>query len=131
MSSWFPRHHRLLTAKDYSHVFAQVDAKAASGPLLALARCRKVVEAADDAQALPSRLGLIIAKKHLKRAVDRNRVKRCSRNVFRTRTSRANAADIIVLLRFKPSTQDLKELSCALEKLFTRIDDKLVSKAHG
>lgn len=131
MSKRFIRSQRLLTAKDYSHVFEQVHAKAVSGPLLALARLHTPKNAgsrlADEEPQ--SRIGLIIAKKHLKHAVDRNRVKRCCRAVFRHEHLSFPHADIIVLLRGKPKPDELSTLSPKVEELFSRLSVKLHREA--
>ena len=53
-----------------------------------------------DANALPAaRLGLVASRKAAKRAVDRNRGKRLTREAFRAARSELPAVDIVVLLR--------------------------------
>ncbi len=95
----FPRQRRLLTAEDFRYVFAQAEYKISHRNLLILAR---------TSHASQSRLGLVIAKKHVKRAVDRNHIKRALRESFRTslpafRVGASNALntplDIVVLAR--------------------------------
>jgi len=54
------------------------------------------------------RLGLVVGKKLLKRAVDRNRLKRIIREQFRLRRSRLPAFDLIVRLAVKPGKPDGK-----------------------
>jgi ribonuclease P protein component len=49
-----------------------------------------------------ARLGLVIAKRHLRRAVDRNLVKRLVREVFRTRRGELPSCDLIVRLAVRP-----------------------------
>jgi len=46
-----------------------------------------------------ARLGLAIAKKHIKRAVGRNRIKRLIRESFRQSQGQLAGLDIVVLLR--------------------------------
>ncbi len=70
----FPRQVRLLTAGDFSRVFERADAKAQTSQLLILARRNDLGIA---------RMGLVVAKKHAKRAVDRNQIKRIVRESFR------------------------------------------------
>ena len=45
------------------------------------------------------RLGLVVAKRHARRAVDRNAIKRMIRESFRTRKSRLEASDYVVILK--------------------------------
>lgn len=70
----FSKAYRLLTPNDYQQVFDRADIKVSSRELLILARCEK--------QDLP-RLGLVIAKKNVRHAVQRNRIKRQIRESFR------------------------------------------------
>lgn len=46
-----------------------------------------------------ARLGLVVAKKHLKRAVDRNRFKRLVRESFRAHQQQLEGLDVVVLAR--------------------------------
>lgn len=58
-----------------------------------------------------ARLGLVVGKKLLKRAVDRNRVKRIVREQFRLRRPELPACDMIVRLAAKPVPLDGKLLA--------------------
>ncbi len=58
-----------------------------------------------------ARLGLVVGKKQLKRAVDRNRVKRVVREQFRLRRPSLPAVDLVVRLATKPSPLDGKMLA--------------------
>lgn len=86
----FPRRLRLLTAGDYRHVFDQAAYKVHGKGLLALA-CSNGVD--------HPRVGLVISKKNVRRAVDRNRLKRLIRESFRLQQHRLPAVDVIVLAR--------------------------------
>lgn len=86
----FPRRLRLLTAGDYRHVFDQAAYKVHGKGLLALA-------CSNDADH--PRVGLVISKKNVRRAVDRNRLKRLIRESFRLQQHRLPAVDVIVLAR--------------------------------
>ena len=61
-------------------------------------------------QTVP-RLGLVIGKKQLKRAVDRNRVKRIVREQFRRQRVMLPAYDLVVRLAVKPAPLDGKQLA--------------------
>ena len=68
-----------------------------------------------------ARLGLVIGKKQLKRAVDRNRVKRIAREHFRLARATLPGCDLIVRLMVRPSPLDGRALAEDLEKLFERL----------
>ena len=53
-----------------------------------------------------ARLGLVVAKKLLKRAVDRNKVKRVVREQFRLRRAGLPAVDLVIRLAVKPAPLD-------------------------
>lgn len=67
-----------------------------------------------------ARLGLVIGKKLLKRAVDRNRLKRILRERFRQRRIGLPAFDLVVRLVVKPKPFDSKALSGDFSHLLDR-----------
>ncbi|MDQ7734505.1 ribonuclease P protein component [Halomonas sp. SpR1] len=86
----FPRQLRLLNAGDFSHVFEQADLKVHGKGMMALVRL--------STRGHP-RLGLVVSKKNVKRAVDRNRFKRLVRESVRLRQDQLPSVDIVVLAR--------------------------------
>lgn len=70
------------------------------------------------------RLGLAISKKALKRAVDRNRVKRVVRDSFRRHQSKLPPVDLVVMLRRGLVLPDNRELFQRLERHWARISRK-------
>jgi ribonuclease P protein component len=107
----FSRQRRLLNAGDYRRVFDQADFKVSDQHLLILSR-----PSLQD----HSRLGLVIAKKGIKLAVHRNRVKRVIRDSFRTLCTQDNEfsppLDLVILSR-----KGLGELdNAALHRLITK-----------
>lgn len=62
------------------------------------------------------RLGLAISKKSLPLAVQRNRIKRLSRETFRHLQQQLGGIDIVVLSRHGLATQDNTRVRQALEK---------------
>lgn len=86
----FPKALRLLNASDYSDVFQDVQLRVSSKHFLILAKNH------DDKQP---RLGIIVAKKHVKLAVQRNRVKRQLRETFRKQRSLLPSLDIVLLAK--------------------------------
>ncbi|MES2604510.1 MAG: ribonuclease P protein component [Pseudomonadota bacterium] len=90
MSFRLTREHRLLKAHDFSQVFEGAKIKVSSPQLLLLG-------VASDQQH--ARIGLVISKKNVGDAVERNRVKRLCREVFRHRSAQLPVLDIVVLAR--------------------------------
>lgn len=90
ISSDFSKEKRLLNSADFSRVFEQVEIKYATKHYLFLARHNRVKQA---------RLGLVISKKHIKTAVNRNRIKRIVRDGFRNHQHKLNNLDIIFISR--------------------------------
>lgn len=68
------------------------------------------------------RLGLVIAKKHIKLAVDRNRVKRLIRESFRLNKATLPSVDIVVLARKGMGELDNKELQQLLNNSWLRLN---------
>lgn len=112
MVNRFPAEVRLLTAEAFSHVFQQGCCKAGDNAFLLLAHNNKSHQA---------RLGLAIAKKQLKRAVDRNRVKRIAREAFRHKQAPLAGVDIVVLSRAGALGLDKGQIRRKLDRLFDKI----------
>jgi ribonuclease P protein component len=87
--SSFSRKYRLVTKQDFQSVFAK-PRKIAYKYLLVLYQ---------DNQKSYSRLGITVAKKRLKLAVDRNRFKRITRESFKVYKDLLKGLDIVVLIR--------------------------------
>ena len=68
-----------------------------------------------------NRLGMVIGKKHVSRAVDRNRIKRQIRETFRQsmQTEEASTLDIVVLAR--PGMRQEQHLPAVLETSFGKL----------
>lgn len=62
------------------------------------------------------RLGLVIPKNHLARAVDRNRAKRLLREWFRRNQARLRGCDVVVRVSTRPA--ELQLLIMDMERLF-------------
>ena len=71
------------------------------------------------------RLGMIVAKRILGRAVDRNRVKRCVRETFRLVLPELPACDFVVRLLVKPTPG---EEARDLMKTFKRAGQRAMAK---
>jgi ribonuclease P protein component len=79
--SGFPKEERLLRTQDFQRVFS-CGHKVVTRKLVVLACPRETQEES------PARLGLVISRKTMKRAVDRNLTKRRLRAIFREEKSR-------------------------------------------
>ena len=68
------------------------------------------------------RLGLVVAKRLLRRSVDRNLVRRLAREAFRIRRQDLPAYDLIVRLATKPSLPiDRRALTGEIHKLLDKL----------
>jgi ribonuclease P protein component len=86
----FGKSRRLLSSSEFKAVFDKAQFKVGHQYFLVLAN--------RNALGHP-RLGLVIGKKNIRRAVKRNRVKRVVRETFRHNCSRLDSLDIIFLAR--------------------------------
>jgi ribonuclease P protein component len=68
------------------------------------------------------RLGLIVSKKRLRRAVSRNRIKRIVRNDFRLNQHQLPAIDIVVLAYQPVETENNTVLVAALAQHWQRLN---------
>ena len=112
---YFDKSCRLLNSSDFSVVFDNPPYKASHSQILLLAKI--------STSAKP-RLGLVIAKKHVKHAVNRNRLKRVIRESFRLKQHNLPPIDAIVLARRGADKLSNAELFVILEKLWTRVAKK-------
>jgi len=112
----FDKARRLLNAQDYSRVFDGAEAKASHKHLLLLAK----------RNSKPGhRLGLVIAKKNVKLAVQRNRVKRVAREFFRHLPDSEASMDVVLLARRGMDQLDNAELSTILQQQWQKLDRHL------
>ncbi|HIX57558.1 MAG TPA: ribonuclease P protein component [Candidatus Anaerobiospirillum pullistercoris] len=111
----FPRSKRMLSSEEYDQVFKK-PARAGSRGLLILARMN---------DCSTPRLGLVVPKKVLKRAVWRNRVKRLVRESFRLSQDSLPNADLVFLA--KPGIRDIsdRDLTSTLNRLWAQISRQL------
>ncbi|WP_456377944.1 ribonuclease P protein component [Thiolapillus sp.] len=114
----FPRHLRLLSAEDYKKVFAQ-SVRSTDQYFTVLAR--------HDEHQEQARLGLAVAKKHVRRAVDRNRIKRLLRESFRHHQQQLKGLDLVVLVKPGIHKADNAALFRALEKHWKRLSKDIPS----
>ena len=107
----FPRSNRLKSKYDFQSVFA-ASCKISQKHLLVLYRPN---------QKPDPRVGIVVAKHHLKRAVDRNVIKRLVRESFRHHKESLKGLDIIVLLRSKCTPLDKTALREEIDNLWRQL----------
>lgn len=112
ISLTFPRELRLLTPASFGCVF-QDPLRAASPYIVILARFNHL-----DCP----RIGFAVAKKQIKRAHDRNRIKRLTREYFRCHQHAFPAMDFVILVRKAVTELDNQQVTALLEKLWRRIN---------
>ncbi len=113
----FPKAKRLLIAKDYSRVFDNAQAKASHKHLLLLARLN---------DGPRHRLGLVIAKKNVRLAVQRNRIKRIAREFFRSLPEHEPTIDVVLLTRRGIDQLDNAELSSILQQQWQKLSRNIL-----
>lgn len=106
----FSHNYRLVSKHDFQSVFACSD-KASHHYLLALYKPNQLSHA---------RLGMLIAKRHVKLAVHRNHLRRVIRESFRHEKEALKGLDIIVLMRSKWSPLDSSALRDDVNRLWQK-----------
>jgi ribonuclease P protein component len=116
----FGKESRLLKAEEYKAIFDNASIKVSSNDILLLARPNGLSQ---------SRLGLIIAKKNIRKAVQRNRIKRLVRESFRHREGSTIQIDVIFLARKGLDQLDNHSIGQQLHEHWDRINKKVQSKS--
>ncbi len=107
-----PSWQRLLTPTDYQRVFKGHPWKSTDACLTLLA--------VKNTQGY-ARLGLVIMKKRVRRAVQRNRIKRLARESFRQYKTELGGLDLVVLARDNTAQYDNAALFTSLRKHWQRL----------
>lgn len=116
----FPKNRRLIKTDDYSSVFNF--RKAFRETHFFVHYCTR--EASNDKEKKEARLGLIVAKRFLPKAVARNLIKRLAREQFRQMANKLKNCDVIVRLAKKPENltkTTRKRLSEELARLLKKL----------
>lgn len=111
----FGKTRRLLKAEEYQAVFEGSSLKVSNKHMLFLAKPNGLEY---------SRLGLVIAKKNIRYAVQRNRIKRLIRESFRQYLFKQTNVDTIVLARRGLDQLDNQSVNRQLNELWRRLDQK-------
>ena len=118
----FDKTVRLLASNDYSPVFADAHFRMSSAEFLVLA---------SNTRGAKARLGIVVAKKQVRLATERNRLKRVIRESFRHHQHELPKFDIVVLVRSKAASRDNKNLSGLLTGLWTKLAAKARATAES
>jgi ribonuclease P protein component len=105
---------RLLTVRDYDRVF-QHPQKSSGKALTVLAR--------QSGHEL-ARLGLAIPRKQIRRAVERNRIKRLIRESFRRHQVLLRGLDVVVIGRSDLSKKNAQGVFACLEKHWRQVSER-------
>ncbi|WP_077462279.1 ribonuclease P protein component [Rodentibacter caecimuris] len=106
----FSRELRLLTPSQFKYVFEQ-PLRASTPQVTILARKNNLEH---------PRLGLAVSKKYLKRAHDRNRIKRLTREYFRSHQHYLPNYDFVLIARQGIGQLDNSTFNQTLDKLWQR-----------
>lgn len=109
----FPKHYRLLKTDEYSSVFGFRKALKSRHFLL-----HYRPRSADEVPG--ARLGLVVAKRFLRRSVDRNLVRRLAREQFRLMSTRLRSNDFVLRLATKPLAIDRQALAHEIRSLLSK-----------
>lgn len=107
----FPHSHRLVTTADFKSVFDKSN-KVSQRCLLVLFKPN---------QKSHARLGLVIGKRAINRAVDRNRTKRVLRESFREIQEKLIGFDVIVIARQKCDKLTKQKLREGIDQLWEKL----------
>ncbi|MFY9179593.1 MAG: ribonuclease P protein component [Venatoribacter sp.] len=108
----FTRASRLLKPAEFKRVFDNTQWRSSTPQLLLLACANEQNQA---------RVGFVLAKKQIKLAVERNRVKRIVRESFRQHQARLPAYDFVVLGRSGLTTLTNAEIRTMIDALWFKL----------
>lgn len=111
----FSKCSRLQDADSYRRVFKRPN-RSFDGFFTLLWRCNKLDR---------GRLGMAIARKNIRRAVDRNLVKRLVRESYRHQQRRLNGMDIVVICHRGLPLHDKKLLRESLDRHWQRVAKRI------
>lgn len=108
----FSKTQRLGNATDFKEVFDDAQFKVHQPNLLVLAKFNQLAH---------SRLGLVVAKKKVRRAHERNRIKRLARERFRLSQQWAYSLDIVVMPKVGIEVVSNAELVKQFDALWSKL----------
>lgn len=118
----FPRKRRLTEPAQFKAVFNHAEFKVSNRYFLILARRNQVQH---------GRLGLVIGKKNLPKAIQRNRIKRLLRNSFRLNQELLKDLDIVILARSNMTSLDNQQIVKIIQDLWRNLVKKSTTNPHN
>ena len=112
----FPRRYRLTKTDEFSSVFGFRKALKSTHFLLHY-------RPQTASELIGPRLGLVVAKRLLRRSVDRNLIRRLAREIFRQMRSQLTRRDVILRLAVRPAALDRKILATEIHGLLEKISE--------
>ena len=111
-SGIFSSNFRLTTSADYKAVFDETCIRVSTKGILLLGKGNDLDH---------PRLGVVVAKKNVQKAVQRNRIKRHIRESFRTHKSQLPGVDLVLLCRNGTDKLDNSLIRVSLADLWTQL----------
>jgi len=118
----FPKELRLTRAAEYKAVFSKAKYKVS---------CRYLLIFAIDNTRAHSRIGVIVGKKNVAKAVQRNRIKRLLRTSFRLNQDLLGSVDIVILARHNLGSLNNNSITEKTLLLWQDLIDKVKNKAKA
>lgn len=118
----FPRGARLLSGVEFKRVFDARQVESNRYFRIHWARRPETEDGPASCSPAGARLGLAIAKRVARRAVDRNRIRRVARETFRQRRHTLRPVDFVVLAKPPATEADSRTLKLALDQLWLRFE---------
>jgi len=112
VSDNFRKSNRLLSKHDYANVFSNKPKKMHHKNFLILAVSNNLETA---------RIGLAVSKKHCKKAVDRNKIKRIVREIFRKNKKSLKSMDLVFLSKPGLHLYSKSELYSIIQPLIIKV----------
>lgn len=110
----FPKHYRLVKTDEYSSVFG-FRRVLKSRHFLLHYRPRNAGE------TFGARLGLVVAKRFVRRSIDRNLVRRLARENFRLLRARLKSCDFVLRVAAKPQVIDRRAIGQEIRGLLSKM----------
>lgn len=107
----FPRSHRLISQAEYKSLFDKSN-KVSQRYLLALFKPN---------QKSCARLGLVIGKRAVNKAVNRNQIKRIVRESFRLKQEMLKGLDIVIIARQQCDKLSKQKLREGIDQLWEKL----------